>query len=152
MAKKKHPSKSTRGRLTTRQLNVIEDLFVSELTEQDILDKHKVPRRLYNKWLTDKLFTEHLDRRIAASYRQSAAYIARCAPLAAARLVELTESQKVETARKACLDIISMKSEGQNPAGTSTNNPTSDGDEHPKLSNETAGKILAILAEENVNK
>jgi len=64
MTKTKHLSK--------RQLDVIEDLFVGELTEQCILDKYKVGRHLYSIWLMDELFAEHLDRRIAASYRQSA--------------------------------------------------------------------------------
>lgn len=139
MAKKKHLSK--------RQLDLIEDLFISELTEQAVLDKHKVPMRLYSKWLTDELFAGHLDRRIAASYRQSAAYIASCAPLAAARLVELTGSQKVETARKACLDIISMQSDS--PTDSQANSSIRAGDENSKLSAQTAGKILAILAEDS---
>jgi len=147
MAKTKHLSK--------RQLDVIEDLFVGELTEQDVLDKYKVGRHLYSKWLTDERFAEHLDRRIAASYRRSAAYIARCAPLAAAKLVELTESDKTETARKACLDIISMQSTGQNSAGTPAapiDNPALAKDESSQLSAETAGKILSILAEEKQSR
>ena len=147
MAKKKQLSK--------RQLDVIEDLFVGELTEQGILDKYKVGRRLFGKWLTDELFAEHLDRRIAASYRQSAAYIARYAPLAAAKLVDLTESDKPETARKACLDIISMQSDGQNSAET-PERPT-DGSSaamsgSSQLSAEATGKILAILAQENATE
>ena len=147
MAKKKQLSK--------RQLDVIEDLFVGELTEQCILDKYKVGRRLFGKWLTDELFAEHLDRRIAASYRQSAAYIARYAPLAASKLVDLTESDKPETARKACLDIISMQSDGQNSAGTpaaSKDGPASAEDGPSQLSAEAAGKILAILAQENATE
>jgi len=143
MAKRKHLSK--------RQLDVIEDLFVGELTEQDVLDKYKVGRHLYCKWLTDERFAEHLDRRIAASYRRSATYIARYASLAASRLVDLTESDKPETARRACLDIISMQSPGQNSAGTPTapiDNPASAKDGPSQLSAETAGKILALLAEE----
>ena len=144
MAKKKQLSK--------RQLDVIEDLFVGELTEQGILDKYKVGRRLFGKWLTDELFAEHLDRRIAVSYRQSAAYIARYAPLAAAKLVDLTESDKPETARKACLDIISMQSDGQNSAERPTDGSSAAMSGSSQLSAEAAGKILAILAQENATE
>jgi hypothetical protein len=148
MAKEKHQSKSTERRLTARQLAVIADMFIGELAEQEVLDKHKVSRQLYNKWLADDLFAEQFDKQIAASYRQSAAIIARYAPLAAAKLVELTASEKVETARKACLDIISMNSHDQSPAPVSSFEDRNGGDKQPQISAETAGKILAVLAEE----
>jgi len=134
--------------LTKRQLAVIEDLFSGELDEQAVLDKHKVSKKLYNKWQSDVNFIEHFDGRIAAAYRQSSALIASYAPLAAARLIRLTESDKPDVARRACLDIISMprtisdsrlpidelKSEAENRKS--------------KISQQTAGKLLAVLAEE----
>ena len=141
-------------RLTKKQLAVIEDLFAGELDEQAILDKHNVDEQLYSKWQNDDDFTEQLGRRIADAYRQSTVLIARYAPLAAAKLIQLTESDKAETARKACLDIISMPILTANrktqlsreesrlertqslPAGTR------------QLSEQTAGKLLAVLAEE----
>ena len=141
-------------RLTKKQLAVIEDLFAGELDEQAILDKHNVDEQLYSKWQNDDDFTEQLERRIADAYRQSTVLIARYAPLAAAKLIQLTESDKAETARKACLDIISMPILTANrktqlsreesrlertqslPAGTR------------QLSEQTAGKLLALLAEE----
>ena len=153
MAKEKH--------LSNRQLAVIADMFAGELAEQDVLDKHRVSSQLYNKWLSDEAFAEQFDKRIAASYRRSAAMLARYAPLAAAKLVQLTDSEKVETARKACLDIISMNNSELNPAPVSSVPPPrlasgdagagedgNGGGKQPQLSAETAGKILAILAEE----
>jgi len=126
-------------------------LFSGEIGEQAVLDKYNVSRHLYNKWLLDDAFAEQFDKRIAASYRQSAAMIARYAPLAAAKLVHLTESDKPETARKACLDIISMHSPGgilAGPAAVQIDNPTSITSEPPQLSAQTAGRLLAVLAEE----
>ncbi len=137
MAKTKQPSK--------RQLDLIEDLFDERMLEQDVLEKYNVGRNLFNKWLLDETFAEQLDKRIAASYRSSAIYIARYAPLAAAKLVELTDSEKVETARRACLDIISMQSSGENPAAAA--NETAQ-ENSPPFSADTAGKILAVLANE----
>ena len=94
-------------KLTPRQLAVIDGLFAGD-DEQAILDKYRVSRRLYNKWLADSNFTGEFDRRIDRAFRQSSILIARYAPLAAAKLVQLTDSKNPETARKACLDILSF--------------------------------------------
>jgi hypothetical protein len=138
--------------LTKKQLDVIEELFAGQLEEQEILDKYKLSRKLYNKWQNDDYFTEQFEKRITDAYRQSTVLIARYAPVAAAKLIQLTESDKPETARKACLDIISMPiltagrkaqpSDEPQPADTSP--PVS-------INAETAGKLLAVLAEEKVN-
>lgn len=140
--------------LTKRQLAVIEDLFSGELDEQAVLDKHKISRNRYNKWQSDDNFAEQFDMRIAGAYRQSVALIARYAPLAAAKLIQLTESDKAETARKACLDIISMPiltanrktqplSDEPSFAGTQPQSA-----ETQQLTEQTAGRLLAVLAEE----
>jgi hypothetical protein len=140
--------------LTQIQLAVIEDLFAGELDEQAILDKHNVDRQLYSEWQNDDDFTEQFEKRIADAYRQSAVLIARYAPLAAAKLIQLTESDKAETARKACLDIISM------PILTANRKTQLSGEESrlagtqalpadtQQLSEQTAGRLLAVLAEE----
>jgi hypothetical protein len=134
--------------LSKRQLDVIEDLFDERMLEQEVLDKYNIGKKLYNKWLADEIFSEQLDKRIAASYRSSDIYIARYAPLAAAKLVQLTSSSKVETARKACLDIISA---GTNPSGVSASGDDMHA-ENPPLSEKTAGKLLALLAREEQEK
>jgi hypothetical protein len=136
-------------KLSRKQLAVIEDLFVGELTEQAILDKHKVSRNVYNKWLSDECFRQQFDERIASAYRQSELILARYAPLAAAKLVELMGSDKPETVRKACLDVISLRASTNNSAAMldqSASNVTEPN--LPQLSDETASKILSILAEQ----
>jgi len=141
-----------RKQLTKRQLAVIEDLFAGELDEQAVLDKHKISRNVYNKWLADECFAEQFNECIARAYRQSELIIARYAPLAAAKLVQLTESDKEETARKACLDIISraLFSPQVYPGGS---NPQInlvakhlDSQFPPDLPAETASRLLAALA------
>jgi len=134
--------------LTKRQLAVIDDLLSGELDEQAALDKHKVSRNIYNKWLADEQFSEQLRERITSSHRQSELIVARYAPLAAAKLVELTESQNPETARKACLDIMSLP-----PAATKKIQATSASEpageqEGQQLSDETVSRLLAVLAEQ----
>jgi hypothetical protein len=148
MAKTKQHDKSSKGHLTARQRDVIEDLFDERMLEQDVLDKYNVGRNLFNKWLLDETFAEQLDKRIAASYRSSEIYIARYAPLAAAKLVQLTDSAKVETARRACLDIISMQSAGENPTVTPAAGNQNQVENPLPFSPDTAGKLLAVLAEQ----
>jgi len=130
-------------RLSARQLAVIDELFAGEDSEKDVLAKCKVSRKLYGRWLTDETFAAELDRRMAEAYRRSALLIARHAPTAADRLLGLTKCGKEETARKACLDIISPPGAGQTADACETS-PAGP----PKLTPETAGKLLAVLAAE----
>jgi hypothetical protein len=179
MVKEKH--------LSNRALNVIEELFNTNLYEQPVLNKYNVSKHLYNKWLLDETFVEQLDKQIAIAYHRSSVFIARSAPFAAIRLVLLTLSDNPETAHKACMDIFSMRPsdlnsnilrhnqsfaspharpytvsvQGRTPRSTKstrhslkegpvvrqTKNDASTDDEPSRLSAETAGRLLAVLAE-----
>jgi len=142
-----------KGRLSKRQMEVLEDLFSGELDEQAILAKHKLSRAVYNKWQRQPAFAEQFSLRLAAAYRACAALLARYAPLAAAKLVQLTESSSQETARKACLDIISIHKSLCNQAEGSSPQPgrsqAVDVDDSAALSPELAGRVLAALAEQD---
>ncbi len=138
---------ATPKKLTRRQFALIEDLFVSEVEDQEVLDKHKVSRQLYHKWLADEVFVEQLDQRVAGAHRQSTFLIARYARSAAAKLIRLINCEKEETARKACLDIITM-----NPSTSLTCTPAPPDDktkEPTPISPQAASRFLAVLAEEN---
>ena len=67
-------------RLSKKQLSVIEDLFVGQLDEQAILDKHEVSRAVFVKWQMERRFVEEFNRRVAALNRQGELIIARYAP------------------------------------------------------------------------
>jgi hypothetical protein len=134
--------------LSKKQLVVIENLFTGELGEQAVLDKYKVSRKLYNKWLADEAFAEQLDQYVAGAYRQSAFLIARYAPRAAAKLVQLTESEKGETTRKACLDIISMPMLANRDLRHPAQRQITDCPPTQQLSERTASRLLAVLAED----
>jgi len=139
---------SKQNKLSQRQLDVIEDLFAGELDERAVLERHRVNPRLYKKWQADDAFIEQFERRIAAAYRRSAALLARYAPIAAAKLVQLTQCDKEETARKACLDIISMQTPLLAPPRPKAADPDVP-EQSPTLSDQTASKILALLAEQD---
>jgi len=135
--------------LTKRQVAVIEELFAGELEEQAILEKHRVRRSEYERWLADERFTGQLELRIAHAHRRSRMILARHAVTAADRLIELTRCEKEETARKACLDIIASPAPaGQNPPAETDEAGMSAVSDGGRLTPELAGRLLALLAEE----
>jgi hypothetical protein len=129
-------------RLTKRQREVIDDLFAGQISEQQVLDNHKVDRRLYDKWLADENFTDEFDRRVVAARRQSELIIARYAAFAAAKLVQLTESENQETARKTCLDIIGLL----RPSSADSAQRPASSESPDELPPELASRLLAALA------
>jgi hypothetical protein len=129
--------------LTRRQMAVIEDLFNGKGDESLVLAKHELNARVYRKWVTDPVFIAELESRIESSRLQGRLIIARYVPLAALKLVELTEGEKEETARKACIDIISLPETTRRSAIT-----TDENDNAPRhnLSQEMVGDLLRILS------
>lgn len=136
-----------RRQLSKRQLAMIDDLFGSELDEQAVLEKYKVSRNVYNKWLADEEFQAEFTRRISGAHLASEALIAKYSLVAAAKLVQLTDSESQETARKACLDIISLPKVAAKKAEQMSKEQKSDEGQGEQLSVETASRILAALAE-----
>jgi hypothetical protein len=128
--------------ITKKQRAVIEDLFAGEASEQQVLDKHKVGRRVYENWQMDEFFLREFELRLQRQRRQSEMIIARYATVAAAKLVQLTESTNPETARKACLDIINLlrPNAGLKPS------EEPDAGQTPDLPPELASRLLAALA------
>jgi hypothetical protein len=126
--------------LTKEQLQIIDDLFESGGDESAVLQKHKIPRKLWSDWLSDKDFADEIAARTDASKRHSQIILSKYAPFAAAKLVQLCESENQETSRKAVLDILNLQ------AGRKTQDLPQP--ELPSLDAQTASKLLAALAEE----
>ncbi len=131
--------------LRKKQLAVIDELFDGELDEQGVLARHKVSRLIFNKWLGDKIFREEFDRRIDWGRRQSEMLVSKYTPLAMAKLIQLTDSDKGETARKACLDIIALR----DASAQRGDEAKEDGDEGlgAEISDEMCSKLLSVLAD-----
>ncbi len=138
--------------LRKRQLAVIDDLFGGELDEQAVLDKHELSRNVYNKWLADEQFGAELARRAANARLQSEILIARYCIVAAAKLVQLTESAKEETARKACLDIIFLPEASAKKVRQSSEPQSTADKQTQQLPAKVCSKLLAVLAEAGGNK
>ena len=134
-------------KLSKKQIAVIQDLLEADMDESQVIAKHNISTAIYRKWLADKTFAGELNFRIESAKRHSRLIIARYAPVAAVKLVKLTECEKEETARKACLDIISLPAAEDKLNQTETD-PTCQPIE--TLSPETAGKLLEFLADETL--
>jgi hypothetical protein len=139
------PNTRNYHRLGKRQLAVINDMFENALAEPEALAKNHVSKWLYKKWLANPFFIAQFDARFYEAVRRSKSLVAQYLPLAVERLLQLTVSEKDETARKACLDLISLQSadpdlQSQNPQDQKDKNA-------PHISPEKASKMLAILAE-----
>ncbi|MBN2589848.1 MAG: hypothetical protein JXA96_08290 [Sedimentisphaerales bacterium] len=139
---------SKHAKLTKKQIDVIDDLFASELNEKEILQNHKVSRALYNKWLADENFMRDLDNRIAIAFKRSAARLAGNVSKAVEQLITLSKGDN-DISRKACLDIIALQKQvliNQPQVRQETKTPEIPA--NTNLSDEAAGRILAALAEE----
>jgi hypothetical protein len=139
------------SKLTKRQRAVIEDLFLGEMDEKHVLEKHQVSRSVYDRWLADERFTAAFEERIARAYRQSRVILAQYATVAATRLIQLTQCKKEETVRKACLDILTQHSPVSRDAASS-DRPAEDTKTQTDLSPETASRLLAALAQDSTDE
>lgn len=131
--------------LTNKQVRVIDDLMVGSMSEADVLAKHNVSAALLGRWLCDDLFAAKLSERMQTARLRSQLIIARFSQVAATRLIELTECEKEETARKACLDVISLPIGGPGDKGKADEQKQPDS-LFEKLTPEMAGRMLRVLA------
>ena len=138
----------TTGKLSKKQMAFIDALFEAGLDSEQVMAEQGVSGSLYRRWQGEEVFAVEFDRRIEWLRRQSEALIARYASVAAAKLIQLTDSEKEETARKACLDIISLPSV-KNGDKKPQQGPDAQGQIPHQLSEQTASRLLEALAREN---
>jgi len=139
-------SNSKNKPLSRKQLAVIDDLFDGTMSEAKVMKKHTLQKHVLRRWLASEAFMGELNLRIESAQRQSELVIAQYVPTAATKLVELASCKKEETARKACLDIIALRN-GHPAAGACDRKDAAV--KQTDLDAETAGRILAALAEAN---
>jgi len=142
-------------KLTGRQEKVLFDMFQGDKNLDFILKKHNVSFNKYLDWQSEPAYLDAFDKWILSSRMTLAAYVSVYSQYAMSVLMELTGSEKTETARKACLDIINLsnkeKKEETAPLLKSGNrllvsSNTQDAD--PLWTEERASAVLAALASE----
>jgi hypothetical protein len=75
-----------------------------------VLETTKISPGLYRNWLRSKEWQEAFAERIEGCRRQAQLVLSNFLVTATAKLVTLTQSDNEETSRKACIDILEMKS------------------------------------------
>jgi hypothetical protein len=135
-----------RSHLSKTQKAVLEDLLQNGISEQDAMQKHNVSMYRYRKWLANGLFAHELNLRLESAMRQKMIAMARSLPKAAAKLVNLTSSEKDETARKACLDIMAIQISN---VPNQTHQTAATEDEPLTISDEKAARMLDILSQKD---
>lgn len=136
--------------ISKKQLAVIEDIFEGELDEQVILQKNNLSRKQFEKWLADENFISRLDWRLSWEHRKSEFMLARYTRAAVSNLVKLTDCKTPETARKACMDILTMRSNPAVSTAATPNNNPAPALESPAFSPEAASKIITFMAKEKL--
>jgi len=92
--------------IINRHRRIAEALFLEQATPETIQAKFGVKPSLLARWLRQPEFQDLIDALADDSRRQARLLFARCATIAAGRLLKLVQSEKEETARKAALDIL----------------------------------------------
>ena len=76
------------------------------LREEELGAKYKISGRQARAWVADPAFAAGLEELARASAQETRCILARYGTVAAARLVQLLESDKPDVARRAALDMI----------------------------------------------
>ena len=145
------PLKRNYHRLGKRQRAVITDMFENGLTKSQALEKNKVPKWLFRKWQANDFFIEQSRERVREATQQSNIVVARIFPQAAKRLAELIISEKDETARKACLDLVTLRKADIEQDAIRQEKEAQNPNKY-NLTEEKAAKIWAVLAEKTTPK
>jgi len=101
-------NKKNTKKLSSRRINVLDGMFTGDLTLNDILKSCRVSQITYYEWLSAPFFMSAFDIRIDSARAILTSTLAAYSQAALLALVNLTRSEKTETARKACLDIVKL--------------------------------------------
>jgi len=134
----------------TKALVAVDEILKGE-SEDKTLKRHRIEPEAFDKLLNNPKFVLQVSNRIGLSIIRTKLLIAQYAQAATAKLIHLTECDKEETARKACLDVITLatkqsditiQKEKVSQIIEDANSPT-------ELTEDQASKMLALLAEDD---
>ena len=93
-------------KLGKKQRAIARDFFRGGRNIEEVAQEHRISADRLRRWLDREPFGEYLQMLAREETLQASCLLARYSPVAAARLIALTESEKEETRRRACLDIL----------------------------------------------
>ena len=126
--------------LSKRQTDFLDDMVESGPGLQELLQRNALTPAQFLRWLGSERFQSRLADRARSEFMHARAILSHHAVTAVATLVALTSSEKTETARKACLDIIEL-ARSELPSEGSPTAP------EPKLVRFAPGEASDLLAE-----
>jgi len=131
----------------TQVLQAVDEILKGE-DEAEALEHHEVDPETFDRLLNSPKFILEVGNRIGLSIIRTKLLIAQYAQTATAKLISLTDCEKEETARKACLDVINLATkqsdttiQKEKVAEIVESGPT-------VLTDEQASRMLAVLAED----
>jgi len=127
-------------KLTKAQHSVLNLIFVGKKTEEDALGDANISLKIYEGWFRQPAWNAEYTAHIKRCKRRAEQLIANSQQKAAEMLISLTDSDKDDVSRKACLDILEMEeSEGTRPK---------DVEQKSTLSKATQQRILKLMAKD----
>lgn len=133
--------------LSKVQNEVMDRLFSGE-GEDAALAAVQISLSVYRRWLKSEKWQQEFQLRIEKCQRGAMLMIATFQQTAAVKLISLMNSDKVPTARQACLDVLNMNL----LTSEKTENKQVDEFDKLKLSAEAAAQITKIMAQDNSKK
>ncbi len=131
--------------------NVIEEIIKGD-EEAKVLRRHRIAPETFDKLLNSPEFATKISSTIGLSIIRSKLLIAQYAQVATAKLISLTDCEKEETARKACLDVIALAHKQSDPAIDHEKVSEIAESGVAPISQEQASKMLAVLAKDESGK
>lgn len=127
-------------------IDAVDDILRGQ-DEAEVLKRHHVSKEAFDDSLNNPEFIRQVRNRIGGSIVRTRLLIAQYAQVAAAKLISLTECEKEETARKACLDVIVLAQKQSEETVLRDKVGEIIESASPVLSEEQASKMLALLTE-----
>jgi hypothetical protein len=131
-------------KLTKKQIAALDELYSNGGDELAVQQKFNIKYSVWQQWLDDYYFAVEIDRRLQQLQRQADIMLAKFKPMALAMLMSLCQSSSEEVSRKACVELLYLKFSSPTMAGGMPEPPT----RCENMSDETASKILELIAEE----
>jgi len=126
--------------------NVIEEILRGDESEVEVLRKYRLSPEAFNRLLNNPDFVTQISNQIGFSIIRSKLLIAQYAQVATAKLISMTSSEKEETARKACLDVITLAQKQSEPTLQKEEVSEIINSANQPITDEQASKMLAVLA------
>ncbi len=146
---KKTAKKQDKKTVSETEALVAVDKILKGDSEEQTLERHEIEPEDFDKLLNNPKFVLQVSNRIGLSIIRTKLLIAQFSQTATAKLIQLMDSDKEETARKACLDVITLATK-QSDATIQKEKAAQiieEANTPAELTGDQASRMLAVLSE-----